>query len=64
MTAANCLELWSNRKEEILEPDPVSVRLRSASARKIEELQMKYGINRSQMLNDIIALGLLQLYTD
>jgi hypothetical protein len=60
-SAADYFATWQSQHENKKEPEQISIRLRCSNAEKIAEIQQNYGLNRSQLINDLIAIGLMQL---
>ena len=54
-------DLWTQQRENILEIEPVNFRIRSSNAEAIQELQIEYGVNKSQIINDLIGIAIARL---
>lgn len=60
MTVKDLMKIYHQQRENTLEIEPVHFRIRSANAEKIHEIQKKFGRNKSQIINDLLAIGLAQ----
>lgn len=54
-------DLWNQQHLNQLENEQTSVRLRICNAEAIEKVQQKFGANKSQIINDLIGIGLTKL---
>ncbi|MCF6205084.1 MAG: hypothetical protein L3J59_15680 [Methylococcaceae bacterium] len=61
MNVSDVLIIWEQQKERGFDPTPVSFRIRTSNSEIIAELQREYGANKTTILNDLLALGILQL---
>ena len=61
MKTTDVLTLWSLHKERGLEPSPVSFRIRSVTNDSIQKLQQEYNVDKSTIINDLLALGINEL---
>lgn len=56
-------DLWTQQRENLLEPTPVSFRIRTSNMDAIKNLQIEYGVSQSQILNDLIGIAISKLPT-
>jgi hypothetical protein len=56
-------DLWTQQRENILEPEPITFRIRSSNAQAISQMQRDYNLSRSQVINDLIGIAISKLPT-
>jgi len=54
-------DLWTQQRENELEPDMVGFRIRTCNAQAIRQMQIDYCVNKSQIINDLIGIGISKL---